>query len=304
VAPAASVRSSTFFGAPTAAADSAAVTAVARRVDDSELHIDELLAVLASKASMTIQALARRTGHSETRTRARLKALVAAGLAGEFRDGRRLRYWARSSGARPDLGMKGPVLAIAPRIDQKAAAEIGRSLSKGRVLGLLGKGETFAEARLVYRLLYRIGFEEKVKRALLGRLIGPSHEERMGNLYLHARTLEILLFSAENGMRFAGELPARASAVDDLGRLARAVELRPGDLSFDEEEWTSRLPAGAVKNRVQQAFDVRPGAVTPIFFPLWKLLLRRGEGDSFRVETIDALTGMRLDWPAQRRTDR
>src|SRR5262249_25034829 len=153
------------------------------------------IAVLSSKLSMTAQVLADRLDISESQARARLKALVAAGLAGEFRDGRKLRYWARSTGARPDLGMKGQILAIEPRVDPTLAAEIGRSLAKGRMLGLLGKSETFAEARLVYSLLYRIGFEAKVKRPLLGRLVGPSHEERIGNLYLHARTLEVLRFS-------------------------------------------------------------------------------------------------------------
>src|SRR5262249_13925912 len=119
--------------------------------DDSDARTSKVLALLAGKTTVTARALAARAGLSESVARSRLKALVAAGLAGEFRDGRKLRYWALGAGARPDLGMNGPVVVLEPRVDQLQAAGIGRALEKNRVLGLLGERESFAEARLGYR---------------------------------------------------------------------------------------------------------------------------------------------------------
>jgi hypothetical protein len=268
-----------------------------RVADDTDVKLNRLVLVLASKSSMTAAEFAERAGMAERTARARLRAMIAAGHAGEFREERTIKYWARTTGTRPDLGMKGRVLSVQPVIDHGTAESIGRGLVKAKVLGILGQGETFAEARLVYRMLYRVAFQEKVKRPLLGRLIGPSHEERLGSLYLHPRTLDVVLFSAELGLRFATRLPDYASEVDDLDGVATFLEVRPGDIAFDEEEWIGRCPPALARKRLRETFSARPGAVTPVFVPLWKLLLQRGTGESFRVETIDAIAGRPVDWP-------
>jgi hypothetical protein len=268
-----------------------------RVADDTDVKLHRLLLVLGSRLSMTGPEFAERAGLSERTARARLKAMVAAGHAGEFREERTARYWARSNGARPDLGMKGRVLSVQPRVDHGAAESIGRGLVKTRVLGIIGQGETFAQARLVYRLVYRVAFEEKVKRPLFGRIIGPSHEERLGSVYLHPLTLDVLLFSAVEGIRFATRLPDHASEVDDLDGVATFLEIRPGDITFDEEEWIARCPPAMARKRLRETFGARGGAVTPVFVPLWKLLLRRGTGESYRVETVDGLAGRPVDWP-------
>ena len=259
--------------------------------NDADAKLHRFLLVLGGKLSMTGPEFAERAGISERTARAKLKALVAAGHAGEYREERTVRYWARGTGARPDLGMKGRVLSVQPNVDHGTAENIGRGLVKSRMLGIIGPGESFAQARLVYRLLYRVAFQEKVKRPLLGRLIGPSHEERLGSLYLHPSTLDVLLFSAEDGMRFATRLPEHASEVNDLDGVVTYLEVRPGDIAFDEDEWRARCAPALAKKRLRDSFPARPGAVTPVFVPLWKLLFRRGSGDSYRIETVDALSG-------------
>ncbi|HWM88516.1 MAG TPA: hypothetical protein VNO33_21820, partial [Kofleriaceae bacterium] len=271
--------------------------AVARIIEEADPKLQRFLAVLGGKLSMTGPEFAERAGISERTARAKLKALVASGHAGEYREERTARYWSRVTGARPDLGMKASVLSVQPRVDHGSAEEIGRSLVKSKMLGILGGGESFAQARLVYRLVYRVAFEEKVKRPLLGRIIGPSHEERLGSLYLHPCTLDVLLFSNEAGLRFATRLPDHASEVDDLDGVVTFLEVRPGDITFDEEEWSARVAPALAKKRLRETFRARPGAVTPVFVPLWKLLLRRNTGSSYRVETIDALAGRPVDWP-------
>ncbi|HKE20545.1 MAG TPA: helicase HerA-like domain-containing protein [Kofleriaceae bacterium] len=271
--------------------------AAGRQANDTDARQNRLLALLGGKLSMTSAEFADRAGISERTARAKLKALVTAGHAGEFREERTARYWARGTGARPDLGMKARVLSVQPNVDHGAAEAIGRAMVKPKVLGIIGGGESFAQARLVYRLVYRVAFEEKVKRPLLGRLIGPSHEERLGSLYLHPCTLDVLLFSADAGIHFATRLPDHASEVDDLDGFVTFLEVRPGDILFDEDEWQARCAPALARKRLREAFGARPGAVTPVFVPLWKLLLQRGGGDSYRVETIDALSGRPVDWP-------
>jgi hypothetical protein len=246
---------------------------------------------------MTAAEVAERAGVTERTARARLKALVASGQVGEFRVERTPRFWNRASGARPDLGLKAQVLSVAPGVDLEAAEEIGRGMVRGKLLGVIGPEETFLRAELVHRLLYRVAFQEKVKRRLLGRLIGPSHEERLGSLYLHPRTLEVLLFSAEGGIRFATRLPEHASEVADLDGAASFVDARPADLAFDDEEWLARAQPAHARKRVSELFGARAGPVTPLFVPLWRFLLRRGGGESYRVETVDALVGRPVDWP-------
>ena len=248
---------------------------------------------------MSTAEFARRARVGQRAARTALKALVAAGLAAEYRDGRTIRYFAHQSGGRPDLGMKSRVSAAAPRIDSDAVRVIGRSHARSRLLGLLGDDEVFEEAALIHRLVYRVGFQEKVKRRLLGRLVGPSHDECLGCLYLHPITLDVLVLSSDEGIRFepAERLPEHASQVDDLDGVVSFADVKPGALDFDEDEWRARRPPAEAKKRVRELFPARPGAVTPVFVPLWRLVLRRGAGQSYRVQTIDGFIGKPVTWP-------
>jgi hypothetical protein len=289
--------------APTTKAVRAPSTKAARDVrrsastSDAEPQGDRVAAALGSKLAMTVDEVAKKAGVSVAKTREQLKVLVAADRAGTFRDGRSVKYWSRATGARPDLGMKARITAVRPVVDRAAAEAIGQTLVKSKLLGIIGENEAFEHAQLEYRAVYRVMFEERVKKGILARMVGPSHEERLGSLYLHARTLGVLEYSAAAGMRFAAEIPEHASEVEDLDGIAQVDEVRPGDIVFDEDEWRARREPAEAKQQVRRLFGARPGTAEPVMVPLWKLILRRGAGESFRVVMIDALAGRVVDWP-------
>jgi hypothetical protein len=203
----------------------------------------------------------------------------------------------RASGARRDLGLRTNVLAAAPVVDEIGATGIGWSLARSRVLGFIGEDESLESASLLYRPLYRVSFEEKVKRPLLGRLIGPSHEERLGSLYLDPCSLDVLVFSKSDGIRFTRKLPELASKVDDLDGSARFVEVPPATLPLDEPLWRVRQKPALARKRVRESFRAHVGAVTPVFVPLWRLVFQRETGAACRAITVDALVGKPVDWP-------
>ncbi|HEY5926322.1 MAG TPA: helicase HerA-like domain-containing protein [Kofleriaceae bacterium] len=261
--------------------------------------IDHIGLVLASKLAMTTDEVARKAGVSGPKARAALKALVATGHAGTFREGRVIKYWSKATGARPDLGMKAQITAAQPIVDRAAAERIAHTLLRSKVLGLIGENEVFADAQLVYRLLYRVMFEEQIKKSLLARMVGPTHEQRLGSVYLHPRTLAVLEFSNGQGLRFATELPPHASDVKDLDGMVQFDELRPADIAFDEHDWQAKREPAEAKQHVRRLFGARPGAVAPVFVPLWKLILSREAGASFRVVMIDGIVGQITDWPAE-----
>lgn len=261
--------------------------------------IDHVGLVLAGKLAMTTDEVARKAGVSGPKARAALKALVAAGAAGTFREGRVVKYWARATGARPDLGMKARVTAAQPLIDRDAAERIAHTFLRSKVLGFIGENETFDDVQLVYRLVYRVMFEEQVKKSLFARMVGPTHEQRLGSVYLHPRTLSVLEFSNDTGLRFPTELPQHASDVRDLDGIVQYAEVRPGDIAFDEHDWHTRREASEAKQHVRRLFGARPSSVVPVFIPMWKLILCREGGASFRVVMIDGIVGQVADWPAE-----
>jgi hypothetical protein len=266
-----------------------------RPAEDPDLT--RIARALASRATMSAADLAEKVGVGEKKARVALKRLVATGRAGSFKDGRRILFFATERGARPDLGIKAKVTSVVPRIDRDGAEALARDQARSKLLGLLGENEAFEDAHLVYRPLYRVAFEEKVKRSLIGRMVGPSHDERAGSVYLHPRTLDVLVFSRDAGIRFTSEPPGYASQVEDLDGAAEFHDLAPGAIPLDEEDWKSRREPADVKKKFRQVFGARPTAVTPIFLPLWKLVLRRESGDSYRLVTLDALVGKPVDWP-------
>jgi hypothetical protein len=280
------------------AAGSPSTAAASPTAHDDTAVIDHVGLVLATKLSMTTDEVTRKAGLSAAKVRVALKALVAAGAAGTFREGRVIKYWSRATGARPDLGMKARVTAVQPMVDRSAAERIAHTLLRSKVLGLIGDNETFEDAQLVYRLLYRVMFEEHVKKSLLARMVGPTHEQRLGSVYLHPRTLAVLEFSTGAGLRFATELPAHASEVKDLDGMAQFADVRPGDIAFDEHDWQARREPTEAKQHVRRLFGARPDSVVPIFVPLWKLILSREAGASFRVVMIDGLVGQPTEWPS------
>lgn len=266
-------------------------------VDARAAELARLERVLSRRRSMSPAEFAAAAGVGQKKARALLGELVDAGLASQFKDGRALRYFALSSGARPDLGIRGKLLAAVPSIDRATAERIAVEAARSRLLGLIGVDEAFDRAELVHRLVYKVDFSEKVERPLLGRLVGPSHDERLGSVYIHPHTLALLVFSPREGVGFVDRPSTYASQIRDLDGAAAFVEMEPGELAIDDQDYEKRRPAADVKKHFKARFSAAPGSVTPVFLPLWKLVLRQRNGGGFRVLTIDALAGRPVDWP-------
>jgi hypothetical protein len=296
-APRSARRKRAVKAAPAAAPAAEAESGSGSLPREEAARLAKVAQVLGAKLAMTTDEVARKAGVSVAKARALLRHLVAGERAGEFRDGRTAKYWLRETGARPDLGMKARVTAALPLVDRGSAEAAAQGMLRSKILGFIGENEAFEEARMVHRLLYRVGFEERIKTGLLARMVGPSHEQRLGNLYLHPRSLAVLAHAKQTGLHFIDELPAHASEVPGLDGIARFVEVAPGELSFDEDEWRARRPLPEVKQHLRRLFRAKAGAVTPVFIPVWKLVLRRGAAVSFRVVLLDALVGGVIDWP-------
>jgi hypothetical protein len=195
--------------------------------------------------------------------------------------------------------MKARITAAQPMIDRDMAERIAHTFLRTKVLGFIGENETFDNVQLVYRLVYRVMFEEQVKKSLLARMVGPTHEHRLGSVYLHPRTLSVLEFSNDTGIRFATELPPHASEVKDLDGIVQYAEVRPGDIGFDEHDWHTRRDSSEAKQHVRRLFGAKPSSVAPVFIPMWKLILCKEGGASFRVVMIDGFVGQVADWPSE-----
>ena len=252
---------------------------------------------LAKKKSMTAKEFATASGFGEKKARAVLKELVAAGHAGQFKEGRVQRFWALSSGARPDIGLPAQVMTVAARIDANGAAAIARDHARSKLLGLIGNDEQLARVVLSYRLLYKVDFRETVERSLLHRVVGAGTEERLGSLYFHPHTLDVLTFSRE-GVVFAPRPAERASEVVDLDGFAAFAEATAAELAISETDYRARRSEKDVARETKTRFGAAPVRVTDVFFPLWEITLQRDGGAGYRVVTIDALVGRPVSWPA------
>jgi DNA-binding transcriptional ArsR family regulator len=252
---------------------------------------------LAARKSMSAREFAERTGMSEPRARATLAALVEAGHARQYKDGRSTRYFARRTGARPDLGLGKHVAVVRPAVNQARVHELARDMERTKLLGLLGEDELFESAHLFYRPVYQIAFEEHIERTGLKRLIGPDRDQVVGTVYCHPRTLQILVFTARRGIEFSDQPGEYASRVDDFDGVATFDDVPPGTIDIDEEAWKTRRDAAAVKKHFRGLFRATPRTVTPYFVPLWRVMMHQRERGNYRVVVLDAVVGRPVSWP-------
>ncbi len=266
-------------------------------VDATRVELERQGAVLARRKEMSVVEFARALGCGEGKARQVLKELVEARLARSYKAGRTPMYWALSTRGRPDLGLTGKVLAVVAHVDQRGAQHIAREHARGKLLGLIGQDESFERAELVHRLVYRLDFEERVERPVLGGLLGSRRDQLLGSVYVHPRTLQLLVYVPQSGIVFADRPAEHASDVADFDGVAQLVEVAPGDLAIEESDWAERRQIADVKRAVKQRYSVVAGRARPVFVPTWRLILRTGAGTAFRVVQIDALTGRAVDWP-------
>jgi hypothetical protein len=261
-----------------------------------EAELEDYIKRLSGKAAMSAREFADRVGVGEGKARNLLRELVREGHAKVYQEGRASIYFAKREGLRPDLGLTKPVAAALCTITKDQAVRIGETLRKSKTLGVLGIDEAVESLKLEYRLLLRLDFQEKVTRMIFLRLFGASHDEKLGSIYLHPKTLRVLTFSPSDGMSFSDKPDDHASAVRDLDGVATFEARQPGDLNFDENEFKGRAAEETVKSSFKQRFNASPKRIEPVFVPVWRIFMREQGGANLRIVTIDGLAGKEVEW--------
>ncbi len=297
VAPAPLAAPSPLAAAPAPLAAPSPLAAAPPAVDPRRAELEKYATVLSRRRAMSTSDFTQAAGCGERKARSILKELVEARLARTYKEGRTPMYWAVSTGNRPDLGLSGRVRAVMAHVDERGARHIAQEHARGKLLGLVGRDEAFERAELTYRLVYQLDFEEKVERPLLGGLLGSRQDQLLGSVYVHPRTLQLLVFTVHGGIVFSDKPADHASDVADFDGVAQFVEAAPGDLPIDERDWAERREPAVVKRELKKRYAVSVGKVTPVFVPAWRLVLRTGTGTGYRVVHVDALTGRTVSWP-------
>ncbi|MCP4042478.1 MAG: hypothetical protein GY731_11080, partial [Gammaproteobacteria bacterium] len=262
-----------------------------------DLKLVQQAALLARTASMSAGEFATRTKVAESTARSTLKRLVGAGLAGRFKEGRSTRFWAIENGLRPDLGLTDRVKIIVPLITRAEAERLGHNLRERALLGMIGDDEELVDTKMEYRPLYRISFQEKVRRPLWKRLFSRREfEHRAESVYLHPRSLKLVVFKPGDGISLHERPEELASEIEDFDGVVRFEERAPGKIRIDEHEWQERRPEESLVGRFQALYQIRPEKVEPVFVPFWRLHLRVPGKPGTRIVIIDALSGFPLDW--------
>lgn len=252
---------------------------------------------LSRSTYMTAAEFSRHARLSESKARSTLKKLVAEGLAGRFKEGRSMRYWAKERGLRPDLGLMADVKAMVPHVDRAEAERIGANLRESGLLGLVGGDEELVDLQLEYRPLYRIRFQEKVRKSLFKRLFSRGDfDHRSESVYLHPRNLQLVVFHPNDGLFLDDKPEEHASEIEDFDGVARFEKLAPGGIHIDEHEWGERVEDEKVMDAFLTRYEVRPKGIEPVFLPVWRLHLRRPGKPGTRIVTIDALSGFSMEW--------
>ncbi|MEM7009855.1 MAG: helicase HerA-like domain-containing protein [Verrucomicrobiota bacterium] len=264
---------------------------------DPQPERDENVKKLSAVISASAGEFAKAMKISESAARGRLKRLVDEGEAESYKEGRTMRFWAKASGLRPDLGLVGKVRAISPKIPRPDVFKVAQKLAQGKTLGLFGSEEELDNIELEHRLTLRLAFREKIPRPLLKRLFGANFDEHIDSIYLHPNSLKILVYDDTRGISFHDQPDQYASRIQDFDGLTTHDELKPGDLQLREEDWIGRQEDSIVLSRFRDQFDANAETLEPTFVPLWNLHFRKTARGAIRVVSVDALSGQPIDWP-------
>jgi len=263
------------------------------RRDDQEVRYRK---ILAKKTSMSVKEFAERAKMSATKARRVLAELVEGGHAGRYKEGRGHQYWATTTGGRPDLGLPRKVKAVAAVLGPDDAEALAERMARGKIFGILGDAERFLSAELVHRLLYRIDFDEKVPAPVLTRFFGNKEDVLEGSVYLHPRSLSVLVLSTSDGMAFVDAPGKHASAVEDLDGVAAFVDVPPGALTLDDGDYEDMAKEKDAKKRFGELFEARARSVKQVFVPLWRFKFDKGGRRKVRVVWVDAIMGRPVAW--------
>ncbi|MBX3460739.1 MAG: ATP-binding protein [Planctomycetes bacterium] len=260
-------------------------------------EVEESDKVLCKAASMAAKDFATRTGLGEGAARARLRRLVSAGRAREYKDGRVVRYYSVAGGMRPDLGLERKVSALICKVSGNDVERKARELrGRSSFFGLLGEDEDLQSFDIEYRLVLQLGFTEKVTRAFFKRLFGSSHDEMVDYIYLHPYSLRIVVYDPGKGISLHDKPGDYASRIIDFDGMTQLEEIEPARLKLRESDLKTRKSDDVVKQSFKQRFNASPKSVKPVFLPVWNLHFGSRGRSAERMVCIDALTGNPLEW--------
>ncbi|MCB9631061.1 MAG: DUF853 family protein [Sandaracinus sp.] len=263
----------------------------------------------ASQGHALLECLARHATRSEAELRdeleigprilrRQLEALEAEGQIHRLERDGTTRWWSPASGARPDLDLARRVYVVRLTVDEVAVTELGAAQCRsGGALGLLGAREELDHVELRHRLLFRVDFEETAPAPLLRRLTGAHDEERVGSVYFHPRTLELLTFHPRSGIAFVGSTNELASDVEDLDGHVEVESAPASSLLLLDEEVRGRPTVPEVQRAFASRFTARATAAALVFVPVWTAVLRADGGKGFRRVTLDGVVGKPVAWP-------
>lgn len=260
-------------------------------------EIEETDNILCRAASMAARDFAAKSGLGEGAARARLRRLVGAGRAREYKDGRVIRYYSAAGGMRPDLGLDRKVSALICKVSGNDVERKAREL-RGRTsfFGLLGEDEVLQRFEIEYRLALQLGFTEKVTRAFFKRLFGRDHDELVDYIYLHPYNLRIVVYDPGKGISLHEKPGDYASRIIDFDGMTQLEEIEPARIKLRESDLKTRKADDIVKQSFKQRFNASPKSVKPVFLPVWNLHFASSGRSAARVVSIDALTGNPLEW--------
>lgn len=260
-------------------------------------ELDEADKLLLRTSSMSAKEFATKAGIGEGAARARLRRLVKAGRAKEWKDGRVQRYFSVAGGLRPDIGLDRKVNALITRVSSSDVERKAREL-RGRTsfFGLIGEEEELQHAEVEYRLVMQLGFTEKVTRAFIKRLFGRDHDELVDFVYLHPYSLRIVVYDADKGISLHEQPGEYASRIIDFDGKTTLEEAEPARLKLRESDLKTRKADDVIKASFKQRFRAAPKTVKPVFLPVWNLHFGSPGRSAARIVTIDGLTGNPLEW--------
>jgi hypothetical protein len=277
------------------APEESADDAIPLRARRAPLEQAELVDTLAAHPTATAQKLASILGRHESTIRRALDRAIESGDVRAFRQGRGRSYYAVRTGGRPDLDLPPLVPVLVANLGSEDVLRLANEHARTRIFGMIGEDETLASVERIHRLVYKLEFEEKVERSLAQRIFGASHDERIGNVYLHPHNLGVLLFTNDVGIRFDDRPSGPASEIHDFDGVTQIDLAAPGALGIDDDDWKRRASEEKVRASFQARFDATPRALSPLFVPLFHLFYE-SKHKSVRRLTVDALIGRPVRW--------
>jgi DNA-binding transcriptional ArsR family regulator len=259
-----------------------------------DTELEQADTALAKAPSMTAKEFAAKTGVSDSAARTRLRKLVDAGLAREFKEGRAARFFSVATGLRPDIGLTKPLDALLVKVSRNDAERTGRDKRGRAFLGLIGQDEELDRIELEYRLVIQLAFREQVTRALIKRMFGRRHDEMQDNIYLHPFSLKVVTYDPKDGVRLDERPGDYASRIIDFDGLATFAPVKPAEVPLRESDFKTRKPDDAVRESFKTRFRATPKSIRNVLMPVWNLHMLGSNRGGTRVVTIDGMTGSLL----------